>query len=239
MEDLSDISLSAAAITAAIKSTSSLSKTVNQDRNETPQRLQYELKNLATRLESLLQVINTQTSMHTSEVPGDPFHNDDETTKDIAHNLGVQLQQLTIGSTKISGPREDLEDEKAVIEQCMVICEYAEKYIGSLKNSGLFLPHNSTQITPKDDGVRSQTPHTLAGNPNNNITIPQSQEDTALTQGGHRFGQVVAENGANQTLVVTLKGPFNIGNVRSTGRSSQFVGSMTSDDLRLMMEGHY
>ncbi|KAJ5223566.1 hypothetical protein N7468_008108 [Penicillium chermesinum] len=143
-----------AVITAAVQSTKALRETIIRfkGRDKTLARLQYELYDLITILDSLKQVIGTEQRCwrfskvllrdvpnHNAKVSQKVLEDYNEMIKDTMYSLEVHLQrvdekmgQLSIDNTITPSSSLDLNDEKEVTKQCLRICENACHYIASL-----------------------------------------------------------------------------------------------------------
>ncbi|KAL4937295.1 hypothetical protein BDV06DRAFT_203203 [Aspergillus oleicola] len=152
--------------------------------------------------EKYTRALESMLEVTDAQKSSDPLSQDKRTNL-IAYNLAIQLQLI---NEKLKGLSSDkVEGEIAMARLYETIRETVEEYIKSS------LPHTPTI-------AYSSTPK-----PNRAWRLSEDINSFNLETAS-------AKDGACQTIVRTSEGQFEMGNVESTGRSNQFVGSTLNMD---------
>ncbi|KAL4983026.1 hypothetical protein BDW68DRAFT_43270 [Aspergillus falconensis] len=196
-------------------------------------------------------------TMHTSKVSYKVLEEYNEMIKDTSYSLQVYLQrideklaQFPVEKTDDSGRSIDLEDERAVTEQCLRICEDARSYIETLTRRESVLLQGSPQNTAAEAAAQKQfevqrlTSETLGGNqrslaeiinrlqkrlefllangdPADNDERLRLQEDLQISKQCLEVCQVASEVSAQKI--------FKVGEVVAEGESDQVVVTTLAD----------
>ncbi|PGG98152.1 hypothetical protein AJ80_09579 [Polytolypa hystricis UAMH7299] len=139
-------------------------------------------------------------TLHTSKVSRKVLQQYNEMIQDTAYNLEVHLQRIdekmsrtTVESTQNPGIPTDLKDERAVLKQCLRICEDARSYIQSLTN--------------RESSLLPQAPQNVAENDTPDCFAAQLLTRQALDDNRDRFAAIIRRLSERLETVVLDEDP--------------------------------
>jgi hypothetical protein len=176
-----------------------------------------------------------------------------EMIQDTIYSLEIRLRRIAekIGSvatdypTLLNNLSVDLQ-EKAVIEQCLQVCELASSHTNSLQNGQLALQKESPRERLNSSNPNGGPDHEKLWLEEDIRILKQSLEvwkqvsHQLSTRKIHIIEEVTANEGGSIQIVVTTDADlFRVGKVVAKSGSAQLVGSIQADVLQDLLKHRY
>ncbi|KAL2138785.1 hypothetical protein VTI28DRAFT_6239 [Corynascus sepedonium] len=247
MDPLSISASILAVVTAAIQSTKSLSATVKRykDRDKTLNRLQHELEDLITVLDSLKAAADSDKAVST--LLKSPLTRCSQICREFEDAMKKFSGKTKTGLrdwTKMEFMRGDIHDFMDILASCkstiMVGLGIITMHHSKLSHEVLERYSEMIKDTAYDLQVRLQRIEASLGVEKQCLELCKIATDQVHHHRKiHTIGEVVANDDTDQFVVTTFADVFDVRKVLAGNRSTQVVGSMTDETVQKVFRDRY